>query len=692
MIRLDVHRQGFSLYYKGRKLIEHTRRRPCLAVGVGDGQYGVTRGHFRIRDRVRQRVFCRDFRILEGGDGSNSANAGQNRSGTRAAAGTTGRVVIEFPELIRLVVSEEEGRLKLTFPDPQASWSRVWLDLWAQADEHIYGCGEQYSELDLRGKRLPVWSQEQGIGRGRGLITLLAEVKMGAGGHWYSSYFPLAAFLSSRNWFCLCDSPAYAEFDFRDRCRHRLQFWQIPESIIFDVRESAPALVGSLSDLLGRQPPVPEWSHEGMWLGVQGGPEVVLEKIERAEAAGVRVSAVWVQDWVGRRLTNFGSQLMWNWRYDPEKYPDLPGLIEKLHNRSIRFLGYINPFLAIEKELYREASAKGYCVKDSSGADHYVTITDFPAAMIDLTNPEARAWTKKVIKENMLGIGLDGWMADYGEYLPPDAVLASGQSWDKVHNTYPALWAQVNREAVLEMGREKEVYFFMRAGYHGSSGCTPAFWAGDQLVNWSRGDGLATVIPAGISLGLQGIGHFHSDIGGFTTVAWIRRSKELFLRWTEMAAFSLQMRSHEGNRPERNWQFDSDPETLTFLARMTEVFDRLKGYRLHCLEEYQRSGLPVIRHPYLHYEQDPVLHTLKYQYLLGRDLMVAPVISPRRKRWGVYLPDDRWIHLWSGKEYPPGRHRVAAPLGQPPVFYRSESPFRRIFETMHREIYRNRIL
>jgi len=205
--------------------------------------------------------------------------------------------------------------------------------------------------------------------------------------------------------------------------------------------------------------------------------------------------------------------------------------------------------------------------------------------------------------------------------------------------------------------------------------------------NWSRGDGLATVIPAGISLGLQGIGHFHSDIGGFTTVAWIRRSKELFLRWTEMAAFSLQMRSHEGNRPERNWQFDSDQETLALLARMTEVFNRLKGYRLHCLEEYRRSGLPVIRHPYLHYEQDSALHKLKYQYLLGRDLMVAPVISPRRKRWGVYLPEDRWIHLWSGKEYPPGRHRIPAPLGQPPVFYRSESAFQETFEAIRREVH-----
>ena len=114
------------------------------------------------------------------------------------------------------------------------------------------------------------------------------------------------------------------------------------------------------------------------------------------------------------------------------------------------------------------------------------------------------------------------------------------------------------------------------------------------------------------------------------------------------------MRSHEGNRPERNWQFDSDRETLEFLARMTRIYDGLLAYRLHSLREYQLCGLSPIRHPYLHYEMDPQLHKLKYQFLLGRDLLVAPVISPRRRSRFVYLPEDRWIHLWSKKPCAPG--------------------------------------
>jgi alpha-glucosidase len=661
MIRLEQQPEGFSLYFRGRKLLSHSLRKPALAVGRGSGRYSSIRGHFRVRDRIEERIWCRDFQVLE-----------------ESAA----RTVVGFSDLLRLEFAEEGGRLACRIVDSMANHNRLWIDLWAEADEAVYGCGEQYSRLNLRGSKLPIWCQEQGVGRGLDPITLLAEMRSGSGGHWYSSYFPMALFISSRNWYCFCENAGYAEFDFRDKQRHRLQFWQTPERLIFDARESAPELLGSLTEILGRQPVLPEWTQEGMWLGVQGGPDTIRRKLDDALQAGINVSALWVQDWVGRRLTSFGSQLMWNWRYDEERYPELPRLIEELHGRGIRFLGYINPFLAVERELYREASRQGFCVKDGSGRDLMVTITDFPAAMIDLTNPAAREWIKRVIRENMLGIGLDGWMADYGEYLPPGAILDSGESWEQVHNSYPVLWARVNREAVAEAGRENDVVFFMRAGYHGSTSLSPAFWAGDQLVSWSINDGLATVIPAGISLGLQGGAHFHHDLGGFTTVAWVRRSKELFLRWAELSAFSLQMRSHEGNRPERNWQFDSDSETLMFLARMTRIYDALKAYRLQALQEYQHSGLAPIRHPYLHYEADPRLHALKYQYLFGRDLLVAPVISPRRRSRHVYLPDDRWIHLWSGKACTPGWQRVPAALGEPPVFYRENSPFARDFAAL----------
>ena len=89
----------------------------------------------------------------------------------------------------------------------------------------------------------------------------------------------------------------------------------------------------------------------------------------------------------------------------------------------------------------------------------------------------------------------------------------------------------------------------MRAGGTGIKGNCHTLWAGDQCVDWCIDDGLASVIPAAFSSGLMGIGIHHSDIGGYTTLRGMKRSKELFQRWTEMAAFTPIMRTHEGNRP-----------------------------------------------------------------------------------------------------------------------------------------------
>jgi len=241
--------------------------------------------------------------------------------------------------------------------------------------------------------------------------------------------------------------------------------------------------------------------------------------------------------------------------------------IKELRERGIRFLGYINPYIAVEGYLFKEASKKGYLAKNNKGQDYLVEFGEFYAGVVDFTIPEAYEWYKVVIKKEMIDFGLSGWMADFGEYLPTDVILNNGVSAEIMHNAWPAIWAKINREAVEEAGKLQDVTFFMRAGYTGSQKYCTMMWAGDQNVDWSLDDGLASVIPAALSLGMTGCGLHHSDIGGYTTLFEMKRTKELFMRWAEMAAFTPVMRTHEGNRPEDNWQFDSDDETLEHLQR-----------------------------------------------------------------------------------------------------------------------------
>ena len=146
-------------------------------------------------------------------------------------------------------------------------------------------------------------------------------------------------------------------------------------------------------------------------------------------------------------------------------YPGLANEIEKLHQRGIKFLGYINPYLVNDGELYRQGKEADVFAKKADGSEYLVDFGEFDCAIPDLTDTKAYEWFKnEVIKKHSLDIGIDGWMADFGEYLPTDdLVLSSGKSPMVEHNHWPALWAKCNYDNLEETGILGEEVYFMRA-------------------------------------------------------------------------------------------------------------------------------------------------------------------------------------------------------------------------------------
>jgi alpha-glucosidase len=296
--------------------------------------------------------------------------------------------------------------------------------------------------------------------------------------------------------------------------------------------------------------------------------------------------------------------------------------------------------------------------------------------MIDLTNPNAWDWYKQVLKDQVAGSGANGWMADFGEGLPYDAVLFEGDA-RIVHNEYPALWAKLNREVVDELSGDH--VFFNRAAYTQSPAYATLFWEGDQMVSWSEFDGLKSAVTGLNSGGLSGMAFNHSDIGGYTTVTNplmnYHRSRELLFRWMEANAFTTVFRTHEGNQPDKNVQFYSDDETLDTFAYWSKVYAALFDYRKELVQEAVTTGLPVVRHPFIHFPDDPEVWKITHQeFMLGADFLIAPVTDEGASAVTLYLPRGSWTHLWSGQLYEGGQYvTVPAPLGQPGVFYMTGS-------------------
>jgi alpha-glucosidase len=442
---------------------------------------------------------------------------------------------------------------------------------------------------------------------------------------------------------------------------------------------------------------LPEWILGGAVVGLQGGTDKVLEISERLEALDAPVAAFWLQDWVGQRQTSFGTQLWWNWELDHDHYPNWNALREGLQTRGIRVMTYINPFLCDDvpkkenhrRNLFGEAVEGGYLVKDQQGEPYRVRISSFSASLVDLTNPEARTWIKGLIKDELIGSGTSGWMADFGEGLPYDAVLFSGADPKAYHDRYAEEWARVNREAIIEAGRDDDIVFFNRSGYTESPRYSTLFWVGDQLVDWDEQDGIKSAVTGLLSSGLSGYSLEHSDIGGYTALDnplfRYHRSKELLLRWIELDAFTTIFRTHEGNIPEVNHQVYSDEKTLEHFVRFAKIYAAWKPYRMALVREASEKGLPVVRHPFVHYPHDLGVLDLNYQFMVGPEIMVAPVLDPGTDTVEVYLPAGGWVHLWTGTAYgSPGRgvrETIPAPIGEPAVFYKEGSEERIRFRT-----------
>jgi alpha-glucosidase len=658
---------GFELRSGGLPLLRHGPGFSFARAGRGEASFEMYRGNFEVSESLDELVALPDWEILERG-----GNRLVLRFSRQGLYSLVARCAVEGG---RLVIG-----LEAAGEDSRAA-NRWRFALPADPAERVYGCGEQFSFLDLRGRAFPLWTSEQGVGRNkRTEVTWQADVKDRAGGDYWWTFFPQPSFVTSRHTWCHLDTSAWARFDFTKADRHELYAWDLPSRLVLGAAASMRDTVIEVSGHFGRQGELPAWLYDGVILGVQGGTRTCLDKLAAARAAGVPVAGIWAQDWEGINMTSFGQRLRWNWVWDRERYPGLDAEIRRLRAEGVRFLGYINPYVAAGRSLFAEAAAGGFLAKDKTGKDYLVDFGEFDAGIVDLTNPAAFEWYKGVIRRELIDLGLSGWMADFGEYLPTDAVLHDGTSAEIAHNAWPALWARCNHEAVAESGQAGEIMYFMRAGGPGSQKWCPMMWAGDQNVDWSEDDGLPSVIPAALSLAVSGHGLSHSDIGGYTTLFGMKRTKELFMRWAEQAAFTPLMRGHEGNRPKDNWQFDSDAETLAHLASMGRLHAALAPYLKDAVSRNAKEGLPVMRPLFMEFESDGPAWTLKDEYLLGADLLVAPVLVEGAVARKVHLPEAEWVHLWSGKAYAGGDHEVAAPLGQPPAFWRKGSPWASVFE------------
>lgn len=524
------------------------------------------------------------------------------------------------------------------------------IRLATRPGERFVGMGERFGTLDLTGR---VLANRVGDGMIHGEDT---------------SYSPTPFLLSSRGYGLQLDTGADATVDLRAPGTVMIRV-AASDAAVDVLTGPDPATVLTARAALAGRPPVPPAWGLGVWKSLLGGPARVLYDTDRLLAAGVPLDAVWLYD-----LADPRSGVGWSWPvYGPVMpgwYPDPAGLVRALHARGVRVLGYLSPFLVPGRPGYDEAAARGFLV---GGPDGRVFTEPWMygdrRAYVDFTNPAATRWWQDRVRDAVGVLGLDGAMQDYGDGAPIAGRYASGEPGTAVHNAYPVLYARAAREAVQSV-RPDGTVLFARAGYTGAQADVTGRFTGDQTRDWDPVGGLPAVLPGLLSGSISGWPYWGPDIAGFLDGDHLRpaEERELWMRWLQLGAFSPVMRDMLGAQADPLGA-QSDPGTLAAF-RGYALLHRALGPTLVALAgQAHTTGLPLMRPLWLEHPADATAWSIDDEYLLGPDLLVAPVTREGVTDRAVYLPAGGWTDYWTGaRATGPGWVRVDAPETRIPLF------------------------
>jgi alpha-glucosidase (family GH31 glycosyl hydrolase) len=540
-------------------------------------------------------------------------------------------------------------------PAPTVRASATGFTLPAGRGEHFFGLGERFLGPSLRGQVMDNWAE--GFNH-KGRPT---------------SYSPMPLLLSSRGYGVLLATSARASFDVAatrpDTVDVRVETGVLRLYVLqgSDLR----AVVGRAARLVGLPPLPPRWGL-GVWKTLIGGRERVERDLQRLRREATPIDAVWVYD-----ATDDRSGFGWPWQIyqpiPPGAYPDLGGLVRRLHLQGLKVLGYLNPFVYVGAHGYDDARRRGHFVHDATGRPIVAPwCCSRSYSWVDFTNPAATAWWQARVSAALATVGFDGAMQDFGEDLPANARLADGQTAVLAHNRYPLLFAKAAYEAAQAV-KPGGAVFFDRSGYLGSQPFTTGRFTGDQERTWDRAGGIGAVVPAMLSGSLSGWPYWGPDIAGYAAHGELAAAeeKELWIRWVELGALAPVMRDHLGSQDHSPVELWTDPDTVAVFRAYARLHTAIEPYLYRYAILAHEHGLPIVRPLFLNYPTEVQTFALDDEYLLGDDLLVAPVLTQGQVVRRLYLPAGWWSEYWTGRRHRgPGWIVVDAPLRQIPLLVR----------------------
>ncbi|WP_157425657.1 alpha-xylosidase [Agromyces salentinus] len=505
-------------------------------------------------------------------------------------------------------------------------WAEHYLhaQLGLDVGELVYGLGERFGPMVKNGQAVDVWNADGGTSSEQ-------------------SYKNVPFYLSSRGYGVLVNHAGHVSFEVGSEAVEQVQFSVAGEALeFFVIAGPTPAeVLDRYTRLTGRPALVPDWSY-GLWLSTS----FTTEYDEQTVNAFI--------DGMAERdipLEVFHFDCFWmrefhwtDFEWDPRVFPDPEGMLGRLHDRGLRVSAWLNPYIAQRSSLFDSGLEAGYLVKRRDGSVWQWDLWQAGMALVDFTNPAATAWFQEHVR-GLLAQGVDAIKTDFGERVPADLVWHDGSDPEAMHHRYTQLYNRAVFEVLEEVRGPGEAVLFARSATVGGQSM-PVHWGGDNSSSFVS---MAESLRGGLSLALSGFGYWSHDIGGFEGDP----DAAVFKRWLAFGLLSSHSRLHGSTSYRVPWAFDTGDEApgqsaVEVARRFAKLKRSLRPYLVAAGEEAHRTGRPVMRPMVLEFPDDPAVAHLDRQYLLGPDLLVAPVFSDAGDV-EYYLPAGRWTN-WFTRE------------------------------------------
>jgi alpha-glucosidase len=551
-------------------------------------------------------------------------------------------------------------------------------------DEHFYGLGEKAARLDKRRGSFVNWNSDTpGYVEGRDPIYQTVPFYIGLqGGAAYGIFF---------------DNSYRSYFDFGQSSQERIWFGAEGGELnyYFFYGPSIKKILNRYADLTGHMPLPPMWALGNQQSRYSYYPDTTVEAVvQRYRQDDLPLDVVHLD------IHYLNEYRVFTW--DTTRFPDPSALIGKLKAQGVKVVTIVDPGVkhqppasttsiasdaktgsSTPRELgpqdrsyyvYNQGFERGFFQKRKSGQLFTGRVWPGDSVFVDYTLAEARRWWGDLHRA-YTDHGVAGIWNDMNE--PADFVDQTGGnqrdviSYDegektthaKNRNVFALLESRATYEGLERLQPDKRPYVITRAGYAGIQRWA-TMWTGDSNSTW---DSLALSLPMFESLGLSGEPFVGGDIGGFIG----RGNGEMLTRWYQVAFLTPFCRNHKDHRgyDQEPWRFGKYYEDI--IRKFLKLRYRMMPFLYTTLEEAYRTGVPVFRPLMLNYQSDESTLNLDDEFMIGDDLLVAPILKPDFTRRLVYLPSGIWYDFWTDKQYSGGKMISAdAPLDTVPMFVR----------------------